>query len=110
MYGKIKIGQHDVEMAANAASPYYYRKVFQEDFLALIQEKEPQTDLMQKMAFIMAMQAKHGDDVTALNKLKDEDYMVWLSSFEPLEVLMATEDITKLYFQQDKLTTASKKK
>lgn len=110
MYGKIKIGQHDVEMAANAASPYYYRKVFQEDFLALIQEKEPQADLMQKMAFIMTMQAKHGDDVAALNKLNEENYMVWLSDFEPLDVLMATESISKIYFQQDKVTTTSKKK
>lgn len=110
MYGKIMIGQHDVEMAANAASPYYYRKVFQEDFLALIQEKEPQTDLMQKMAFIMAMQARHGEDAAALNKLSEAEYMKWLSGFEPLDVLMATEDITSLYFRQDKVTTASKKK
>ena len=36
----VKIGNKEVEVVANAASPYLYKGLFREDFLLKIQDKE----------------------------------------------------------------------
>ena len=58
MRGTINISGKEVEVAANAASPYIFKQIFHEDFLKKIQEKDPDEDIFQKMFFVMASQAK----------------------------------------------------
>ena len=36
MRGTVKIGQRDVDMLANAASPFIYKKIFHKDFLMTV--------------------------------------------------------------------------
>lgn len=110
MYGTITAGDKQIEMAADAASLYYYRKVFQEDFLKLTQDGDDNTDLFQKMGFIMAMQAKHKDKPSELQKLTFETFLTWLSEFEPLDLILATQQIMDIYYQQAATTSKAKKK
>ena len=102
----VKIGSNDVELVANAASPYLYRQVFKEDFLRKLQEKDPDTDLMQKMCFVMMKQAE-GADIGALGY---GDYLAWLEGYEPMDILLASEDIMSVYFKQAKGTAVPKPK
>lgn len=110
MYGVVKAGDHEVEMAADAASIYYYRKVFQEDFLKLTQAGEENTDVFQKMGYIMAMQAKYKDKREELQKLSFDSFIAWLGDFEPLDLILATERIMEIYYQQAATTSKAKKK
>lgn len=110
MYGRIKAGEHEIEMLADAASIYHYRKVFQEDFLKLTQAGEDNTDVFQKMGYIMAMQAKYKDNRNELQKLNFDSFISWLSDFEPLDLILATEQIMNIYYQQTVTTSKAKKK
>ena len=110
MYGKVTIGNEDVEMVANAASPYFYRKIFQKDFLQECQDKTPDPALFERMGFVMAMQGKHPDNIGELMKLKEEDFVGWLMNFDPMDVLLATREISTLYYSQDTMTSIAKKK
>lgn len=109
MRDTIKIGVRDVEMAANAASPYIYKQIFKEDFLKKIQEPEPEVDLFQKMGFVMTEQAKT-NDLSELMKLKLEDYYAWLTEFDPIDILTAGGEISSLYMAQAKSTSVPKKR
>lgn len=107
MRGTVNINGKDVELVANAASPYLYRQIFQEDFLRKIQEKDPDTDLMQRMGFVMAAQAKMS--TSEVLKLTQADFLEWLTDFDPLDILTATEEISDLYFRQAKGLSTPKK-
>ena len=99
MKGTIKLGLTDVEMVANAASPYVYRSIFKEDFLAKIREPEPDTDLFQKMGFVMMNQAKTAK-MSELMNISVDAYYEWLVQFDPLDIINATEEISNLYLAQ----------
>ena len=36
MRGTVRIGQHDVDMLANGASPFIYKRIFKKDFFTAI--------------------------------------------------------------------------
>lgn len=110
MYGIVKAGNHEVEMVADAASIYYYRKVFQEDFLKQTQAEGDNTDVFQKMGYIMAMQSKYKDSREELQKLTYNSFIDWLTGFEPLDLILATDQIMDIYYQQAATTSKAKKK
>lgn len=96
MYGEINIGSKTVGMLSNAASLYVYKNIFHEDFLKKLQEENPDEDLFQKMGFVMAKMAEI-DKPSELMKMNVDSFYEWLYQFDPLEVVLATEDISKLY-------------
>lgn len=104
----IKIGDKDVEMVANAASPYIYKNLFNEDFLLLIQSKEPPVDLFVKMGFILSKQAE-GLEHKKLMDLKQDDFLTWLEQFDATAPLEATGDISSFYFKNTKTNSVPKK-
>ena len=106
MHGTVKIGNQDVEMVANAASPYLFKQLFHDDFLIKVQEKEPEPDLFVRMGFIMAMQAKK--KTPDLLKLKFEDFLAWLEEFDALGPILATSEIANIYYQQEETTSVPK--
>lgn len=110
MYGIVKAGNHEIEMSADAASIYYYRKVFQEDFLKMTQAEGDNSDIFQKMGYIMAMQAKYKDKREELQKLTYDGFIAWLTDFEPLDIILATDQIMNIYYQQSVTTSKAKKK
>ena len=107
MQGFVKIGDKEVGMVANAASPYIYKQVFHEDFLTKLQEKEPETDLFQKMAYIMAKQAEV-ENLSDLMKLTEAGFYEWLLQFESMDVIYATEEVANIYLAQKKETAVPK--
>ena len=107
MKGTVKIGEIEVGMVANAASPYIFKQVFHEDFLTKLQESNPDPDLFQKMAYIMAKQDEL-DKMADLMKLNKEGYYEWLMQFDAMDVLYAMDEISELYLAQKKGTSVPK--
>ena len=95
MFGKVKIGEKDVEMLANAATPYRYQQIFHEDFIKKVTGKEDSepADFFTKIGFTMAMQASKKD----MSKIGIADFYTWLEGFEPNEVFTAVDAIADLF-------------
>ena len=96
MFGKVKIGAKEVEMLANAATPYRYQQIFHEDYIKKVtgkEEAEP-ADLFTKLGFVMAMQAAKKD----MSKVSIADFYTWLEGFEPSDVFMAVDEISSIYY------------
>lgn len=108
MRGTINISGKEVEVAANAASPYIFKQIFHEDFLKKIQEKDPDEDIFQKMFFVMASQAKMTTPEAL--KLTFDNYMEFLDGFDPMEIIGSTQNITEFYFNQTFATSVPKGK
>lgn len=95
MYGKVKIGEKEIEMLANAATPYRYQQIFHEDYIKQVTgktEAEP-ADLFTKLGFTMAMQAAKKD----MSKVSIADFYAWLEEFEPSDVFAAAGTIADFY-------------
>ena len=121
MTGIIKIGDIEVEMLCNAASPIFYKRLFREDFILKLQElqsgiteTEVQTkvdgniDIFSQMGFIMHSQVSMTD--AQLLNLRYEDFVKWLSQFSPLDMINASGDIAGLYTSQGQTVIDAKKK
>lgn len=106
MKGSVNFGGIEVEVVANAASPYLYKSVFREDFLAKVQETNPDVDLFVKMGYIMANQAKMG--FREIRNLTEEDFFEWLEGFGAMDIMNATQELADVYFAQAKGTAAPK--
>ena len=108
MKGTVKIGEKEVGMVANAASPYIYKQVFHEDFLAKLQADNPATDLLQKMGFIMAKQYEL-EKMSDLMKLSMDSFYEWLVEYDAMDVIFATDSILDIYMAQAKSSSVPKK-
>lgn len=107
MYKDITIGSKTVGMAANALSPYLYKIVFHEDFLRAIQKDDPDPDIFVKMGFIFMKQAEV-KDLSKLTKLNENDFYKWVQEYEPLEIVLASGEISSLYYAQAKSSSVPK--
>lgn len=86
MYKVIRIGKHDVEVVANAATPYRYKQVFREDLLPYLTGKrsdDEQSLALQQLAYVMAMQAQKAD----FDKLNMDAYLEWLETFDAMDLI-----------------------
>lgn len=118
MRDTIQIGNTQVEMAANAASPFLYRKTFGEDFLLKLYEDgntlNDKIALFEKMAYIMMMQAKAetGEiDRKALYSMRESDCIDWLMGLDdPMAIANAISDLAGLYFKTNLSTSVKKTK
>ena len=111
MFGVVKIGDREIEMAANAATAIRYGQVFHgEDLLVYFTEGftdyAQSVNVAQKLAYIMAMSAAKAD----MNKLSFDGYIAWLEDFDQFELLHATTDIVKIYMGNEKTLSTPKKK
>ena len=119
MRGTVKIGERDVDMLANAASPFIYKKIFHKDFLMTVgtnyvdadgkQKTDVDTNAITEMAFVMHMQTEKTFK-EMLDAVTVEDFVAWISEFEPLDFAMAMTEIMGLYYQQQKTTVTQKKR
>ena len=109
MYAQIRIGDKDVGMLANAASSYIYKQVFHEDLLKKFQEMGTDLDAQigEKMAFIFAKQAEV-QSPAELMKLTLDDFLEWLSEFDPLDIFLESDKIADLYQRQKEGTSNPK--
>lgn len=110
MRGTVKIGGTEVDMLANGASPFIYKRIFKKDFFTAIGDaKNVDIDTITEMGFVMHMQTvKTFKEI--LDTVKIDDFYEWVTQFEALDLPMATSQIMALYYDQQKTTVRPKKK
>lgn len=106
MRGSVAIGNTNVEMAANAATPFIYKQTFHEDLLLQLQSKEPSSDLVVKLGFVMAKQAEL--PASDLMKIKDTEFYSWIERFDFMDFINASKDIFDIYTHQTEKTSVPK--
>ena len=105
MFKKLTIDGREIEFAANAATPFRYKQVFQRDLLQILgnedkAEKEG-VEAVTQLAFIMAKQAEKAD----MGKLTQEEFLAWLEDFSAMAFIESAEDIMGVYMDQTQNTS-----
>ena len=97
MFTKLTIGEKDVELSANAATPFRFRQIFKKDIFSVFgNEEKAETEgfeTVAQLAFIMAKQAEKAD----MGKLTEAEFIEWLESFEPMDFATSAEEILNAY-------------
>lgn len=108
MYKEIKVGDKTIPMEANAATSYRFKHLFKRDILKLMldaESMEEEPDDVMKLGYVMTMQAAKED----FSVKSFDDYIAWLEGFDPLDLLLASQDIVGL-FNANKASTVQQKK
>lgn len=97
MIKTVSIEGKDMELAANAATPFRFRQVFKKDLLAILgnekKAEEEGFETIMQLAFIMAKQAEKAD----MTKLNEDTFIEWLENFGSMAFVEAAEDILNVY-------------
>ena len=98
MYGTVKLGEKEVPMLANAATPIRYRQVFGKNLLRYFLGEESQDEVAAmtgELAYIMAKSGEGAD----MNRLSLDDYATWLEGFDAMAFVEpeTVSQIIKLY-------------
>lgn len=97
MYKKITVDGNEMELSANAATPFRFKQVFHRDLLAVFSNEEKAqeegVEVVTELAYIMNKQAMKAD----MAKLSFEDFIAWLEGFGPMAFVDAAEDIVAVY-------------
>lgn len=83
MYGVIKVGERDLPLLANAATPIRYKQVFHRSLMPFFLGQESDGDsaeMVGELAYVMARAAEGAD----MNKLSFDDYVNWLEGFDAM--------------------------
>ena len=111
MYRTVKIGDKDINLLANGATPIRYRMVFGRDILSELQKADQDGGLMassiSELTYIMAMSA---DDSVDMSKINVNTYVKWLEQFEAFDITMAADQIIDVYMGNTTTTSEIKKK
>lgn len=110
MRSAITIGDETVEMAASAATPFLYQKIFREDLLRAMQTDPENVNNYIKLAFVMAKQADTPTTDMMKGAVTEEDFFAWLDNFEMLDLMGAMADALQLYQSSRKGTSVPKQK
>lgn len=109
MFKEIKIGDKNVSLLANGATPIRYRQLFHKDLISKMNEGTNADDALEmasELAFIMAKSAEKAD----MSTINAEMYYEWLEQFETLDIVQASEQIFSVYVGQETTTSTAKKK
>lgn len=105
MYKKITVDGKELELAANAATPFRFRQVFQKDLLRIFgNEKTAEAEgieAVSELAYIMNKQAEKTD----MSKLNYEGFLTWLEGFSSMAFIEASEDILNVYIGSQNTTS-----
>lgn len=113
MLRTVKIGEKEINLLANAATPIRYKMVFGEDvmvaFNQINQEKRDTgeiLDITSQLAFIMNRQAECNK--TELKSMTKDTYIEWLEDFDSMDFVNASEAIINAYLGTTGTTSKSK--
>lgn len=110
MYKVIKVGANkEIAFLSNGLTPLFYKQVFKNDLLKSLNssgEFALASDKIPELGYIMMKQAEKAD----MTKVSYEGYLEWLEGFEPLDLVMASADITDVYISNSIPTEEPKKK
>lgn len=97
MFKTVIVDGNEMELAANAATPFRYRQIFKSDLFAILgNEEKVETEgveVVTKLAYIMNNQAKKAD----MGKLNEDGFIEWLEGFSSMAFVNAAEDILNVY-------------
>lgn len=100
MYKKIEIDGKEIEVVANAATPFRFKQIFHKDLLTILgnekKAEEEGVETVTQLAFVMAKQAEKAD----MSKLNEAEMINWLEDFSPMAFINAAEDIMNAYIDQ----------
>lgn len=111
MYKEIEVGGDKKKIAflSNGLTPLFYKQVFKTDLLKALNENGEfslASDKIPELGYIMMKQAEKAD----MSKVSYEGYLEWLVGFEPLDLVMASADITDVYISNSIPSEEPKKK
>lgn len=97
MFTKLTIDGKELELAANAATPFRFKQVFKKDLLQILgnekKAEEEGVEAVTQLAFIMAKQAEKAD----MGNLTNDDFIAWLENFGPMAFVESAENIVNAY-------------
>ena len=97
MFKKVNVDGKDIELIANAATPFRFKQIFHRDLLQILGNEEKAesegVEAVTELAFIMAKQAEGFD----MNKLNEEEFINWLEGFSAMAFINSAEDILNVY-------------
>ena len=94
MYKEIKVGDKQVPMLANAATPIRFRQVFGKNLLKYFMGNESQEEMAAmagELAYILARAGEGAD----MGKLSIDDYIAWLEQFDAM-AFVNVETVTEI--------------
>ena len=99
MFKTVDIDGRQLELSANAATPFRYKQVFGKDLFQVFgNEEKAETEgvsAVMELAYIMAKQAEKTD----MGKLNYDGFLEWLEGFSPMAFINAAEDIINVYME-----------
>lgn len=108
MYRTVMVDGNEMELAANAATPFRYKQVFKSDLFSVLgnekRAEEEGVEAVTKLAYIMHKNAEKAD----MNKLNEDDFITWLEGYSPMAFINASEDILAVYMDSTTGTATPK--
>lgn len=110
----IKIGEKEIEMRADGATPFLFKQAFNKDIIKIFSDASENDgiaeagSLASELGFVMAQQAKNPDPLTV--DLSKGTFMKWLMQFGAIDLPYAAMDIINLYMGTYKTDSSAKKK
>lgn len=113
MLRTVQVGEKELNLLANAATPIRYKMVFGEDIMVAFNQINSEKrdtgevlNITSQLAYIMNCQAEY--DKKALSMVSKESYLEWLEDFGSMDFVNASEAIINTYL--DTTGTSSKTK
>ena len=114
MLKTVQVGEKDLNLLANAATPIRYKMVFGEDVMVIFNqitdEKRDTGEILNtasQLAYIMNCQAEC--DKKALSQISKDSYIEWLEDFGPMDFVNASMQIINTYLETTGTSSAPKK-
>ena len=106
-------GGKEVKLAANAATPFRFKQLFNTDLLKIFQQSTKSeddqmilADVITQLAYIMNKQAEGAN----MNNISMDDFYTWLEGFEAMDFVNAAQAIIDVYLASTQTSVDPKKK
>ena len=106
-------GGKEIKLAANAATPFRFKQLFNMDLLQIFQKSTKSEDdgmilgdVIAQLAFIMNRQAEGAN----MNSISMDEFFTWLEGFEAMDFVTAGQQIIDVYLASTKTSVEAKKK
>lgn len=110
----VKIGELEIAMRADGATPFLFKQAFDKDLIKIIANASEEKDFSEagsiasELGFVMAQQAASPDPLHV--DLSHGAFMKWLTQFGPLDLIYQSMDIIEVYMGTQKTDSVAKKK
>lgn len=110
MYGTINLDENEMELVANAATPYRVKQIFNIDIMKEFMNAEQDgyatvVGILPQLTYVMNCQALKVD----MNKINQETFLLWCENIEAMAILNHAEEIIAIYQGNQKTTSKPKK-